>query len=130
MSPSTTPARRLPVARSLGRKRIASRTTKSGTVAFAIAATPESMYFSPHAINVNGTAALTVPSTRPGRQALASSLSPRPTPSRSSTNGTRSATAMTSRKNIIAAGSISSTATLMKRYDAPQTAARNASIHA
>ena len=41
--------------------------------------------------------------------------------------GTRTAIASTRRKNIIAAGSTSSTATLMKRYDAPQIAATIAS---
>ncbi len=50
-----------------------SRALKSGTVAFAIAATPESMCVSPQAISVNGSAALTSPSTRPARHAPRSS---------------------------------------------------------
>ena len=98
---------------------------KSGTVAFAIAATPESMCVSPQAISVNGSAALTSPSTRPARHAPRSSAKPFRTPSRQSTTGTSSAAATASRTNIAGAGSISSTATLMKRYDAPQT---NASV--
>ena len=50
---------------SLGWKRSASRTTKIGTVAFAIAATPESMCFSPQAISVNGIAPLATPTLEP-----------------------------------------------------------------
>ena len=54
-----------PRARSLGRKRIASRVTKIGTVELAIAAMPESMCVSPQAISQNGMTALIRPSTTP-----------------------------------------------------------------
>ena len=57
------PTSRDPLARSLGRIRMASSATKIGTVAFAIAATPESTYFSPQAMSQNGSAPLMTPST-------------------------------------------------------------------
>jgi hypothetical protein len=44
--------------------------TKIGTDAFAIAATPESMCFSPQAISVNGSAPLIVPKISPSRHVL------------------------------------------------------------
>jgi hypothetical protein len=47
---------------------------------------------------------------------------------REATYASRIAAATSVRKAIIGAGSISSTATLMKRYDAPQTAASVSSI--
>ena len=46
---------------------------------------------------------------------------------RCATKPSRSAAAIASRKNISVAGSKSSTATLMKTYEAPQTAARRPS---
>ena len=75
-SPSRTPTSREPVERSLGTKRIASGTTKIGTDEFATAAVPESTYFSPQAISVNGTAALITPSTSPCRHARRSGAQP------------------------------------------------------
>ena len=65
--PSRKPASRSPRTVSLGLKRIASRTTKIGSEAFAIAATPESMWRSPQAISVNGIAPLTTPSAKPSQ---------------------------------------------------------------
>ena len=90
-------------------------TTKIGTEAFAIAATPESTYFSPQAMSVNGKAAF--------RNPIAQAFHPRPRifetaarpPTCHASTGTSTAEASTRRKNIIAVGSTSSTATLMKR---------------
>ena len=58
------PARRTPRTRSLGLKRSARRMTKIGTVAFAIAAMPESMYCSPQAMSVNGKRGVEEPDAR------------------------------------------------------------------
>ena len=55
---------------------------KSGTVACAIAATPESTYCSPHAISQNGTAFETTPRTAHCRHAARSSESARRSPER------------------------------------------------
>ena len=60
-SPSRTPKSLIPVALSLLRKKKARITTKMGSDAFAIAATPESIRVSPQAIRVNGSAVLTMP---------------------------------------------------------------------
>ncbi len=49
--------------RSCGRNLSPIRSEKIGTVACAIPASPESMYFSPHPISQNGAAALRMPST-------------------------------------------------------------------
>ena len=74
--PEADAARREPVARSLGTSQNARTATKIGTDAFATAATPESMCFSPQAISVNGIAAFSRPSTTPSRQAARSARSP------------------------------------------------------
>ena len=65
-----TPASFSPLERSPGLNLIARIATKIGTDAFAIAATPESMCFSPQAISVNGSAPLIVPKISPSRQVL------------------------------------------------------------
>jgi hypothetical protein len=52
----------MPVGRSLRASQIARIATQIGVVAFAIAATPESMCSCPHAIRVNGSALLIRPS--------------------------------------------------------------------
>ena len=86
------------------------------------------MYCSPHAISQNGSAALSTPSTRQCRHAARSSASASSRPSRQTMYPSSTAAASSVRKAIIGAGSISSTATLMKRYDAPHTAASVRSI--
>ena len=75
-SPSSTPARRTPDERSLGTKKNASSATKIGTDEFATAAVPESTHFSPYAMSVNGTAALSTASTSPSRQPRTSAAAP------------------------------------------------------
>ena len=121
------PQRRTPLTRSLGLNLSASRTTKIGTVAFAIAATPESTYFSPHAIRTNGKAAFRNPIPNAFQPVPRTSAAASRVPDRQTSTGTSTALASTRRKNIIAVGSTSSTATLMKRYEAPQIAAMIAS---
>ena len=71
------PASFRPDERSPGLNLIASSATKIGTEAFAIAATPESMCFSPQAISVNGIDAVDRPEDHPlapGRPHLAERL--------------------------------------------------------
>ena len=118
------PASRRPLDRSLGLNLIASRVTKIGTDAFAIAATPESMCFSPQAISVNGIAPLIRPIVSPSRHAPPISPSAGRAPSCHARNPSRSRPAISIRKLISVVGSKSRTPTLMKRYDAPQIAAR------
>jgi hypothetical protein len=114
----------MPVTRSLGRKRIARSATKIGTVELAIAATPESMCFSPQAMSVKGIAMLMRPRSTPPRPvSLISDTAPRK-PEPITRKGKSAPNASTRRRHIIVAGSNSSTATLMKRYEAPQEAAR------
>ena len=118
------PASRRPVERSLGLNLIASSATKIGTDAFAIAATPESMCFSPQAISVNGIAPLIRPEDQPLAPG-AGDLAERGG-RRAATQGTRAGAgaAISIRSAINAVGSKSRTPTLMKRYEAPQIAAR------
>jgi hypothetical protein len=101
---------------------------KIGTDACTTAARPESMCCSPHAISQNGIAAFTRPSTRQCCHAARSSRAARVRPSRQRTYPSRTAAAISVRAAIIGAGAMSSTATLMKRYEAPQTDARSSSI--
>ena len=98
-------------------------TLKIGTVEFAIAATPESMYFSPHAMSVNGIAPLTTPIASPCHPAARTSASASRQPLLATRKPPRRSAATASRISIIAGGEKSRTATLMKRYDAPQMAA-------
>jgi len=49
---------------------------KIGTAACRIDASPDSIFVSPHAISVNGIAALITPSTRPWRRASQSARLP------------------------------------------------------
>jgi len=93
----------------------------------AIAATPESTYFSPHAMRTNGNAALRKPTANALHPVPRTSATALLGPTRHASTGISTALARTRRKNIIAVGSTSSTATLMKRYDAPQIAAMIAS---
>jgi hypothetical protein len=113
--PRRTPARRMPVTRSPGRYRIARRATKMGTEAFAIAAMPESTCFSPHAISVNGMAPFKTPRTTPFRPVARSAATASRRPILATRNVSKTAPASSSRSSIIGIGSISSTATLMKR---------------
>ncbi len=89
--------------------------TKIGTVALAIAATPESTYFSPQAMRTNGNAAFRKPTANARHPVPRTSATARLAPNRHASTGISTALARTSRKNIIAVGSTSSTATLMKR---------------
>jgi hypothetical protein len=123
--PIASPSARARLRRSCGRKRRTRSALKIGTDAWTTAASPESMCCSPHAISQNGIAALSRPRTRRCRQAARSSSRARAAPKRQTTYATSTAAASSVRTAIIGAGSISSTATLMKRYDAPQTAARS-----
>ena len=95
-----------------------------GTVACAIPATLESMCFSPQATSQNGSAALITPSTRQGNHAARSWASALRPPSRQARYPSSTTPAPKPRTAISTDGSTSSTATLMKRYEAPQTAAR------
>jgi hypothetical protein len=115
---------RMPVTRSLGRKRMARSATKIGTVEFAIAATPESMCFSPQAMSVNGMAMLMRPRSAPPLPVSLIAVTAPPGPEARASTGKSAAKARISRRHIMGAGSRSSTATLMNRYDAPQEAAR------
>ncbi len=117
--PSTIPTIRRPVARSLWASQIARTATKSGTLALAIAATPESMCFWPHAISVNGSALLIRPSTKARHPTCRS----RPTVPRTSIRATRNSDAITSLAAISVVGSMSSSASSMNMYEAPQIAA-------
>jgi len=92
-----------------------------------MAATPESTCFSPHAISVNGSAPLITPKTSPSRQALPICVNASRVPSRAARKPTRSTAAINRRSVISTVGSKSRTPTLMKRYDAPQIAARRPS---
>ena len=101
---------------------------KSGTVACAIAATPESTYCSPHAISQNGTAFETTPRTAHCRHAARSSESARRPPSVAARYAKRRPPASSVRPHMSADGDRPpSTATLMKRYDEPQSDARTTS---
>jgi hypothetical protein len=86
-----------------------------GTEAFAIAAMPESMCFSPQAMSVKGRAAFKKPTAKAPQPVPRTCSTASCRPSRQTISGTSTALASTRRKNIIAAGSTSSTATLMKR---------------
>ena len=107
------PNRRKPRTRSLGCQRSAIRTTKIGIEAFAIAATPESMCLSPQAMSVNGIAPLTTPSAKPCQPTLRMSWREACAPRCTASTTSSSAEAITSRRNIIVAGSKSRFATLM-----------------
>ena len=123
-SPSTIPTIRRPVARSLCANQIASSATQIGTVAFAIAATPESMCCWPQAISVNGTRAVDDPEREgapPGPPQPPEHAPARPS-GRSST-----IEAISSRPAISVVGSRSSSAISMNMNEAPQTAARESS---
>ena len=101
--------------------------TKIGTEAWAIPAMLESMCVSPQATSVIGRAALMMPSTRHGTQARRSSVSAA-LPVVDMRYAVSRTAAIASLRSVIAAGGMSSTATLMKRYDAPHIAARRSSI--
>src|SRR5919106_1303906 len=118
-SPSTIPTIRIPVARSLCASQIARTATNSGTVALAIAATPESMCFCPQAISVNGAALLMIPSAKARHPARPS----RPRIPRAAINPTRKVEAITRRPAISVVGSRSRSAISMNMYEAPQIAA-------
>ena len=98
--------------------------TKIGTVAFAIAATPESTFVSPHAMSVNGTAVLTAPRTIAGFVIFRMSLQALCHPWRATSNPMSGIADRASRKPIVVVGSSSSTATLMNMKEEPQSAAR------
>ncbi len=119
-SPSRTPTSRQPVERSVGTKHTAKMATKIGTDEFATAAVPESTHRSPHAISVNGTAALRTASTRPGRHARRRAAPPY----RRHANATRIGAAQSRRTSISTAGERSRIPILMNRYDDPQIAPR------
>ena len=118
------PASLSPLERSPGLNLIARMATKIGTDAFAIAATPESMCFSPQAISVNGSAPLIVPKIRPSRQVLRTPASAGRTPSRTARKVSSSSPPISSRISMKKLGEKSRTPTLMKRYEAPQIPAR------
>ena len=93
------------------------------TVACAIPAMLESMCFSPQATSQNGTAALNAPRTKAGRQCVRSARAAGRDPIVTARYGMSRRPARSARAAIIGAGSMSSTATLMKTYDTPQIAA-------
>ncbi len=99
--------------------------TKIGTDDWAIPAMLESMCVSPHATSVIGIAAFTVPRTRHGIHARRSAPTAEAAPVRCTRYAVSSTAAIESRRSVIAAGGMSSTATLMKRYEAPHIAARS-----
>ncbi len=122
-SPSTIPTIRRPVARSLWANQIASSATQIGTVALAIAATPESMCCWPQAISVNGRALLMIPSAKARHPARRS----RPSMPRAAMSETRTTEATSSLPAISVVGSRSSSAISMNMNEAPQTAASESS---
>ena len=122
-SPTMKPASRRPWTRSLGFQRIASSTTKIGIEAFAIAATPESMCFSPQAISVNGIAPFTTPRAKPSQPTRRRSATDARQPRCAARTTRITAAAIPSRTIIIVAGSKALFATLMNMYEAPQNAA-------
>ena len=99
------------------------RNVKIGTVDCAIPATLESMCVSPHATSPIGTAALITPRTRHGRHAARSSATARDRAHAQREVGEEQHAASEDTDSVIAAGGMSSTATLMKRYEAPHIAA-------
>ena len=113
----------MPVARSLWASQIASSATQIGTVAFAIAATPESMCSCPHAISVNGTALLMMPSANARHPARRR----RPTVPRAAIRPTSTSDATTTRPAISVVGARSSSAISMNMNEAPQIAASESS---
>ena len=75
--------------------------TKIGTVAFAIAAIPESTYFSPHAISVNGIAPLITPSMTPPQPVARRAAIASRRPILATRNASRTTPASISRSSII-----------------------------
>ena len=113
-----------PLERWLGLNLIASRATKIGTDACAIAATPESMCVSPQAISVKGSAPLIAPNTKPSRQAPRTLRERRAAARRRGQEREQQQTARSGGGAPSAPSARSrGTPTLMNRYDAPQIAA-------
>ena len=81
----------------------------------------------PQAMRTNGSAALRKPTAKALHPVSRTSATARLAPTCHASTGISTALASTRRKNIIAVGSTSSTATLMNRYEAPQIAATIAS---
>ena len=98
---------------------------KIGTVACAIPATLDSMCFSPQAMSQKGRAALKQPNTRVARPAARSSVVDQATPFVTKRNTSSIRPATSARTHIITEGSRSSTATLMKKYELPQSPERS-----
>ena len=112
-----------PLERWLGLNLIASKATKIGTDACAIAATPESMCVSPHAISVKGIAPLIAPNTKPSRQAPRTCVTAARPPVVTARNASSNRPPIRRRSAINTVGSKPRTPTLMNRYDEPQIAA-------
>ena len=121
-----TPTQRMRATCSCGRKRRATRNAKIGTVAWAMPATVESMCFSPQAMSQNGNAALNTPNTNVGRPA-ARSRDTASAPPRVHEEGEQQDARTRHLADIITLGSRSSTATLMKKYELPQSPASSSS---
>ena len=126
-SPSATPTHRIRDTCSCGRNRSATTKAKIGTVACAIPATVESMCFSPQAMSQKGSAALNSPKKNVGRPAARSCDTASPAPRVTTRNTRRSRPAPSALADIITLGSRSSTATLMKKYELPQSPASRSS---
>ena len=105
------------------RKRSASSATKIGIDAFPIAATPESIFVSPQAISVNGSAVLKTPSTIAGPTIERISALAGRTPRLTKTIASSGNAEKTSLSAIVVVGASSSTAILMNMNEAPQIAA-------
>ena len=126
--PTATPSKRTPVTRTSRKATKAITALKIGTDAWMIDASPESIRVSPHESSQNGIAVL-MSATTTSQAAFARSwrnVSRLPT-----TKGTSSPSvtaARPSRPTISVAGESSRTATLMKRNDAPQSAASPSSM--
>ena len=89
--------------------------TKTGTVEFAIAATPESMCFSPQAMSVKGSAPLMIPRTSPSRDAARTWETAVRKPMLTHSSPKRGTAAISMRSAISVVGAKSRTPTLMNR---------------
>ena len=98
-----------------------------GIEAFPIAATPESIFVSPQAMSVNGSAVLTIPRNIAAFVIERISLNAGLSPCLRTTIASSGIAEKTSRRAIVVVGASSSTAILMNMNEAPQIAASRSS---
>ena len=98
-----------------------------GIDAFPIAATPESIFVSPQAMSVNGSAVLTIPRNIAARVIERTSPKAGLSPWVKTTIASNGIAEQTSRRAMVVVGASSSTAILMNMNEAPQIAASKSS---